>query len=140
MRTFFFVYLGLLFDFDSFTTIHLVLGILMISVIVLTRRITSLIAWKVGDLDRNDADAVFAMMPKGLSAAVLATLPAAMLAGSAIWESTPAHWKLDVVFVNATLIVILGTTILATIFSFAVERRIDKTNRLEMRKRIINGE
>ncbi len=140
VRTFFFVYLGLLFDFDSFTTIHLVLGILMISVIVLTRRITSLIAWKVGDLDRNDADAVFAMMPKGLSAAVLATLPAAMLAGSAIWESTPAHWKLDVVFVNATLIVILGTTILATIFSFAVERRIDKTNRLEMRKRIINGE
>lgn len=136
VRTFFFVYLGLMFDFQSFTTLHLVLGLLMISVIVLTRRITSLMAWKVGDLDRNDADAVFSMMPKGLSAAVLATLPAAMLAGSSIWESTPSHWKLDILFLNATLIVILGTTILATVFSFMVERRIDRTNRQELRRRI----
>jgi cell volume regulation protein A len=140
VRTFFFVYLGLLFDFDSFTTTHLVLGLLMISVIVLSRRITSLVAWKVGDLDRNDADALFAMMPKGLTSAVLATLPAAMLVGTTIWDSTPAHWDLGIVFINATLIVVLGTTILTTIFSFIVDRRIDKTNRMEMRRKIIEGE
>ena len=87
---------------------------------------------------KNDADAVFSMMPKGLTAAVLATLPAAMLAGapSGIWESAPAHWKLDELFVNAVLIVVLGTTILATILSFAVERRIDKANREDLRKRV----
>jgi len=140
VRTFFFVYLGLLFDFDSFTMLHLVLGILLISVIVLARRISSLVAWKVGDLDRNDANAVFAMMPKGLTTAVLATLPAAMLANSDIWLNTPANWKLDEVFVNATLIVILGTTIITTIASYKVERDIDKANRAEMRKKIINGD
>jgi cell volume regulation protein A len=136
VRTFFFVYLGLMFDFQSFTAIQLVLGLLMISVIVMTRRVTSLISWKVGDLDRNDADAVFSMMPKGLSAAVLATLPAAMLAGSTIWEATPAKWNLDILFINVTLIVILGTTILATILSYMVEKKIDRTNREELRKRI----
>ena len=136
VRTFFFVYLGLLFDFQSFTMVHLVLGILMISVIVLSRRMTSLVAWKVGDMDKNDADAVFSMMPKGLAAAVLATLPAAMLAGTPIWESAPAHWKLDVLFVNVVLIVILGTTILTTIMSFMVERKIDRTKRAELRSRI----
>jgi cell volume regulation protein A len=136
VRTFFFVYLGLLFDFHTFTAIHLVLGLLMISVIVFSRRITSLIASKVGDLDEDDASAVFSMMPKGLSAAVLATLPAAMLAGTSIWESTPAHWKLDILFVNVTLIVILGTTILATLFSFMVEKRIDRRNKQELRRRI----
>jgi cell volume regulation protein A len=136
VRTFFFVYLGLMFDFQSFTAIQLVLGLLMISVIVMTRRVTSLISWKVGDLDRNDADAVFSMMPKGLSAAVLATLPAAMLAGSTIWEETPAKWNLDILFINVTLIVILGTTILATILSYMVEKKIDRTNREELRKRI----
>jgi cell volume regulation protein A len=140
VRTFFFVYLGLLFDFDSFTTIHLVLGILMISVIALSRRITSFVAWRVGNLDRNDADAIFAMMPKGLSAAVLATLPAAMLAGTPIWQSASEHWNLDIVFINVTLIVILGTTTLATIFSFIVERNIDKANRMELRRKIIERE
>ena len=136
VRTFFFVYLGLLFDFQSFTSVHLVLGLLMISVIVLSRRITSLMAWKIGDMDKNDADAVFSMMPKGLSAAVLATYPAAILTGSTIWEETVAHSKLDVLFVNVVLIVILGTTILATIFSFMVEKRIDKTNKDNFRKRV----
>jgi cell volume regulation protein A len=136
VKTFFFVYLGLLFRFDSFTPIHLVLGILMISVIVLSRRMTSLLTWKVGDMDKNDADAVFSMMPKGLTAAVLATLPAAMLAGTPIWDSALADWDLDVLFVNVVLIVILGTTILTTIMSFLVERGIDRTKREELRKRI----
>ncbi len=139
VRTFFFVYLGLLFDFHSFTAIHLALGLLMISIIVFARRITSFIASRIGDLDPVDATAVFAMMPKGLSAAVLATLPAAMLSGTTIWESTPAHWKLDILFVNVTLIVILGTTIIATLLSFVVEKRVDRRNREELRKRIANS-
>jgi cell volume regulation protein A len=140
VRTFFFVYLGLLFDFQSFTEIHLVLGILMISVIVLSRRMTSLLAWKVGDMDKNDADAVFSLMPKGLTAAVLATLPAAMLAGTPIWDAASVDWQLDVLFLNAILVVILGTTILATILSFRVERNIDRENKEEFRKRIYQNE
>ncbi|MFY9605925.1 MAG: cation:proton antiporter, partial [Thermoplasmata archaeon] len=84
VRTFFYVYLGLIFEFDTFQPIHLAIGLLIIVAIVVVRRITSLIAWKIGDLDRGDADALFAMMPRGLAAAVLATMPATLLAGTSI--------------------------------------------------------
>jgi cell volume regulation protein A len=131
VRTFFFVYLGLMFRFDTFSTKHLVAGLLVISIIVLVRRMTSALTWKVGDLETCDANAVFSMMPKGLSAAVLATLPAASLAGLAIWND-----DLGILFLNVTLIVILGTTILATIFSFATERGIDKKQMMELRQRL----
>ena len=136
VRTFFFVYIGTLFDFHSFTSTHLAVGLLMISVVVLSRWMTSSLASKAGDLDKNDTLAVFAMMPKGLSAAVLAMLPATMLAGSAIWETTPTNWQLDLLFLNATLIVILGTTIIATILSYSVERGIERTIREDFRKKV----
>jgi len=132
VRTFFFVYLGLSFRFDTFTDVQLVAGLLVISIIVLARRLTSLATWKIGDLDREDANAVFSMMPKGLSAAVLATLPAVALAGTAVWQDDYGP-----LFLNVTLLVILGTTALATIFSFATERGIDRRNRLAVRKRLM---
>jgi cell volume regulation protein A len=135
VRTFFFVYLGLMFRFDTFSTTHLVAGLLVISIIVLVRRMTSALTWRVGDLETGDANAVFSMMPKGLSAAVLATLPAASLAGLAIWND-----DLGILFLNVTLIVILGTTILATIFSFATERGIDKKQMMELRQRLRESE
>lgn len=133
VRTFFFVYLGLMFRFDTFTTIHLVAGLLMIGLIVDARKLTSSVACKLGDLSEDDANAVFSMMPKGLSAAVLATLPAVQLADNQAWLDIPQAGEL---FLNTTLIVILGTTILATIFSFATEKRIDRRNRIALRRRL----
>jgi hypothetical protein len=72
------------------------------------------------------------MMPKGLSAAVLATLPAVALAGTAVWQDDYGP-----LFLNVTLLVILGTTALATIFSFATEKGIDQRNRRAVRKRLM---
>jgi len=135
VRTFFFVYLGLSFNFGTFTEIHLVAGLLVISIIVLARRLTSLATWRIGDLEQDDANAVFSLMPKGLSAAVLATYPAAQLAANSIWDSSYAA-----LFLNVTLIVILGTTILATVFSMATERGIDKRNRREIRRRLFEDQ
>jgi cell volume regulation protein A len=140
VRTFFFVYLGVLFDFQSFTTTHLLVGLLMISAIVLTRRMTSFAASRVGALDKNETEAVFSMMPKGLSGAVLAMLPATMLAGNVIWEVAPAGWQLETLFLNATVIMILGTTILATILAYIVERRIDRTNLENFRKKVYRSD
>lgn len=132
VRTFFFVYLGLFFRFDTFTNVHLVAGLLMISMIVLVRWLTSMMAWRIGDLGIEDAETVFASMPRGLAAAVLATLPAVMLAGKVdSWTD-----DLSVLFLNTALIVILGTTILTTIFSFVTERGIDKRQRVALRKRL----
>lgn len=132
VRTFFFVYLGLSFRFDTFTATHLVAGLLVISIIVLARRLTSLLVWKVSEMDEEDASAVFSMMPKGLSAAVLATLPAVALAGTALWQE-----EYGPLFINVTLLVILGTTALATVFSFATERGIDRRNRKALRRRLM---
>jgi len=72
-------------------------------------------------------------MPRGLAAAVLATLPAVQLAGVPVWDDEPGLGDL---FLNTTLIVILGTTILATILSFIIEKKYDKRNRLELRRKI----
>jgi len=134
VRTFFYVYLGLLFRFSTFETIHLALGIGIIVVIVVVRRMTSLIAARLGDLDKADADALFSMMPRGLAAAVLATMPATLLAGTDVWKD-----KYDQLILNIVLIVILGTTILATILSFVTERKIDRRNRKVLRKRLADG-
>jgi hypothetical protein len=77
--------------------------------------------------------AVFAMMPRGLAAAVLATLPAVQLAGLDVWS-----YDLGALFLNTTLVVILGTTLLATIFSFMTEKKIDKKQRTDLRDSLMN--
>jgi cell volume regulation protein A len=133
VRTFFFVYLGLSFSFGTFTWMHLVAGLLVISVIVLVRRLTSMMVWRVGDLETEEANAVFSMMPKGLSAAVLATLPAVALAGTSVWQEDYGP-----LFLNVTLLVILGTTALATVFSFATEKGIDRRDKMSLRRRLMN--
>jgi cell volume regulation protein A len=131
VRTFFYVYIGLLFRFKTFEPIHLAIGIGIVAIIVIVRRFTSLMAYKIGDLEKSDADALFAMMPRGLAAAVLATMPATLLAGTNVWSP-----EYDQLFLNVILIVILGTTMLATILSFWTEKTIDKRNRHRLRKEL----
>jgi len=131
VRTFFFVYLGVLIRFDSFTLLQIAVGVSIIAVIVVVRRLTSRLAMNLGDLDVEEADAIWAMMPRGLATAVLATAPAAVLATTAIWDT-----EYESLILNIALIVIVGTTILATILSFAVERGIDVRNRKELRKKL----
>jgi len=121
VRTFFFVYLGMFFRFASFTEIHLVTGLLMVSMVVLARWFAALMVSRVGNLEFTDSMAVFSLMPRGLAAAVLATLPAVMLRGTAYWNE-----ELGYLFLNTTLIVILGTTIIATVLTFMTEKSIDR--------------
>ncbi len=139
VRSFFFVYLGLFFRFDTFTGVHLVLGLLAISMIVLVRWIATLMVWKVGDLSAGDAGAVFALMPRGLAAAVLATLPALELAGVLVGGEPIWTDEIGYLFLNTTLIVILGTTVLATVFSFATEQGIERRIRLKMKRELVEG-
>jgi len=137
VRTFFYVYIGLLFSSSTFTLQHLLVGLGIIAIIVVVRRATSVVAWKLGDLDKTDADALFSMMPRGLAAAVLATLPATMLGGTPpLFDGW--HASYEGLILNVALIVIVGTTALSTVLSFWTERKISKRNRLEMRRRL-NG-
>jgi len=137
VRTFFFVYLGLIFRFDKFTSTHLMAGVVIVSIIILVRRLTTSILDRVGDLPAEDSMALFGLMPRGLAAAVLATLPPVALAGVALWEEEPGAGDL---FLNVTLIVILGTTIVSTVASFLVERRIDKARQIQFRKKLAEAD
>lgn len=131
VRTFFYVYLGLMFRFSTFTLTHLVIGIGIIAIIVTVRRMTSLVAYRIGDLNKSDANALFSLMPRGLAAAVLATMPAALLVTTSVWRTS-----YDPMILNVVLIVILGTTMLTTVLSFATEKGIDKQNKRHLQKRL----
>ena len=131
VRTFFFVYLGLMFRFNSFTSTHLIIGVAIIGIILVVRRATSLLAYHMGDMDRSDADALFSLMPRGLASAVLATMPAALLVTTSVWQDS-----YDPLILNVVLIVILGTTILATLFSYLTERSIDRKNARSLKLRL----
>ena len=133
VRTFFFVYLGLSFRFSTLTAEHLIVGMFIIALTVISRRVTANLASRAGELTHTEEMAVFALMPRGLAAAVLATLPAVALAGLDVWSD-----DLGVLFLNTALIVILGTTVLATIFSFMTERNIDRKQRTDLRNQLMN--
>ena len=133
VRTFFFVYLGLIFSFETFTVMHLVAGVAIIALIALVRWLTTSLTARLGDMPDEDRKALFGLMPRGLAAAVLATLPAAILANQTVWTSDP---ELGDLFLNVTLLVILGTTLVATISSFAVERGIERKRITDLRKKI----
>ncbi len=135
VRTFFYVYLGLLFSFTTLTLEHVMIGLVVIAIIVSVRRGTSIVAWKIGDLGKGDADALFSMMPRGLAAAVLATMPATILGGN---PPVFPGWHQDygVLILNVALIAIIGTTILTTILSFWTEKNISRRNREEMRRQL----
>lgn len=135
VRTFFFVYLGLIFSLDSLTLVHLIAGIAIIAVVAGVRWFTTGLTTRLSNMPEVDRLALFGLMPRGLAAAVLATLPAAVLANNAVWTSDPGLGDL---FLNVTLLVILGTTMLATIFSFVVERKVDRMRRDEVRKKLSN--
>jgi cell volume regulation protein A len=132
VRTFFFVYLGLLIRFGTFELVDLVLGIVIIAVIIVTRWFSADGAFKLGILEREDSHAVFGMMARGLAAAVLATTPVAMLASSDVWD--PGY---ETLIVNVVLVVIIGTTLVTTILSLLTEKEIEKILRAKMRKKIM---
>ena len=135
VRTFFFVYLGLSFGFGTFTCVHLAVGLFVIGLTVLARRVSANIACRMGEMNGSEEMAVFALMPRGLAAAVLATLPAAKLSGLDVWTD-----DLGLLFLNTTLVVILGTTILATILSFMTEKDIDRRQLRELRAKLMEEE
>ncbi len=73
LRTFFFLYLGLLIQFANITTV--LLAFLLCIMIFVTRYICARIILRKNVYTRLDAMTIVAMGPRGLACAVLATLP-----------------------------------------------------------------
>jgi cell volume regulation protein A len=73
LRTFFFLYLGILIQFSSLTTVGI--AVLLAVLIVITRFFAIRMLFKPSDYPRLDAMVAVAMGPRGLACAVLATIP-----------------------------------------------------------------
>ncbi|MFH1685279.1 MAG: cation:proton antiporter, partial [Candidatus Micrarchaeota archaeon] len=73
VRTFFFVYVGLLLSLNYFSPIVLGVSIAIVALVVLGRFLIQKLI--LPDIPRKDQGIVVTMMPRGLAAAVVATLP-----------------------------------------------------------------
>lgn len=108
IRTFFFVYLGMMFSFKDVNKEFMTLCGIMLLIIILLRIICTEITIRIYPDKKKERFMITLMMPRGLASAVLATLPAA--AGVKGTES----------FVTVTFGVIIFTNILLTIGMFFI--------------------
>jgi len=106
IRTFFFVYLGMMFSFRELNAEFLTMSGVVLLIIILFRIISTEITTRVYPEKKAEQRMIKFMMPRGLASAVLATLPVA--AGIENTES----------FVAITFEIIIATNILMTFGMF----------------------
>lgn len=73
LKTFFFIYLGILIQFDDWKTV--LFSLLIAGLIPITRYLSVKVLFRSEHLSRIDAMIITAMGPRGLATAVLATIP-----------------------------------------------------------------
>ncbi len=112
IRTFFFVFLGLLVSIQS--PINILIGIIISIGILLTRPLAVKVISK-GEKEFSELDKkiIGVMMPRGLAAAVLAYMPIAALPSDTVVKS----------FADIAFTVILMTTIIATVGTIYYKRK-----------------
>jgi cell volume regulation protein A len=110
IRTFFFVYLGLLFNLKILNGSLLITAFVIVLALILARAIPTVLIIKRNGKELSDSGTIIGtMMPRGLAAAVLASSPL-------ITRAVPAG------FTDMVLIIIVFTNIIATVGSFVYER------------------
>jgi Na+:H+ antiporter len=110
IRTFFFVYMGVLFSFRLINLQFLVLSISLVAILTAVRYFS---VYTISVIDREKKDdrlVIFSMLPRGLASAVLATLPVS------------ANIKGCEGFVDYTFAVIILTNVIMTVGVFVIER------------------
>jgi len=108
IRTFFFVYLGMIVAFQK--TEFILIGILILIFLILARYITVLLSTYKGNFEKDDMQTMITMMPRGLAAAILAINFGPFFIQDFLGEETLTGFFTDVSFV-----IILGTAIICTI-------------------------
>jgi Kef-type K+ transport system membrane component KefB len=103
------VYLGIVTSTIPFTYLDLVLAMLVFAGLVMARLLSTVIERRRMKLDKIDELAHLLMMPRGLSAAVLASIP--LSAGVVTDEIGKA-------ILGTTVLVILLTTVLASMGTY----------------------
>lgn len=117
VRTFFFVYLGVLIGISDVDLLFVAGAVAIIVAILLGRHVVTGVTVRLHPERTAERDLLWLMMPRGLAAAVLASYPMA--------EGIQGSER----FVDLAFIVIVATVIISTIGAFRFERRrISKTS------------
>ena len=106
IRTFFFVYLGMMVSFQKIEFI--LIGVIVLLVLLLVRYFAIMLSTYRGGFERDDKQTMAVMMPRGLAAAILA-----INFGPAFVEKLMPG--LDGFFKVSVFVVILGTAIVCTV-------------------------
>jgi cell volume regulation protein A len=112
IRTFFFVYMGMMLTFKSMNLEFMVFGLILVLIIIIVRLISVYAISIIFHEKKSDRFIMLSMLPRGLASAVLATLPVS------------ANVRGCDDFVDTTFMVIILTNILMTIGVFFVEKQI----------------
>ncbi|MHC1709236.1 MAG: cation:proton antiporter [Methanomassiliicoccales archaeon] len=113
IRTIFFVYLGLVITTIQFTAWYVLLGLIVFFGLLIARYISLLLANKYIGLDASDEMGLFYMMPRGLAAAVMASIP---FSYPLVFSNETAT-----AIIGVTVVVVLLSTVLASIGAFYME-------------------
>jgi cell volume regulation protein A len=122
LRTFFFVYIGLIVTISSVTTV-IVGVILSLALLVLRVGVVAMATTRCRDLAK-DRPIMDIMLTRGLAAAVLATVPLQYTDVTQFPEVGPIFQALSPIYANVAVIVILATAIIATIGIPMLRRRV----------------
>jgi len=122
IRTFFFVYLGLMVSFRNIQFI--LIGILVLVVLLLVRYLAVYLSTLKGGFETDDKQTMIIMMPRGLAAAILALSFGPGLVDSLMPGMTDF-------FADITFVVILGTALITTIGVFVISRSEKKKIKLK---------
>lgn len=106
IRTFFFVYLGIMVSFQKIEFI--LLGIVILIALLAVRYLAMTISTYRGEFEKDDMQTMIVMMPRGLAAAILAI----NFGPELVEKLMPA---MDGFFKDIAFVVILGTAIICTI-------------------------
>ena len=110
IRTFFFVYLGMMVSFQN--TGFILIGILVLLTILLLRYLAVEITTYKGNFEKDDKQTMNVMLPRGLAAAILAINFGPILAGE---KGLNLGLEMQGFFEDVAFVVILGTAIITTI-------------------------
>ena len=126
VKTFFFVYLGILFRLEFATPPILIISIFLIVLILTSRYIVASVLGKIKPIYKSDTKLISMMGARGLAAAVLVSLPVSM----GLTTKVPLLFTPELIgqITAIAFIVILGSNILTTIGVFINENAIPKLN------------
>jgi len=124
LRTFFFVYIGLIVTISNITIV--ITGIILSLILLLVRFGAVTFTTIRSDELVKERSIMSVMLTRGLAAAVLATLPLQYVDPAKYPEAGPIFGTLSPVYINLAVIIILATAIIATVGIPLLKRKAEK--------------